>query len=150
MSTATVPETAPTQAAKNTAPKAKAAAKKKPAAAPKVELRALPENGRLPINYRQVLGALSLGAARTLTRPKISEWVEKTGISGTGDKLFNHRVSNETNTYRDLVARKWLSVTPLDVEGVTETVYAITPAGREALKKAKEYTKAKAKAAASK
>jgi hypothetical protein len=120
-----------TPAATTTAPEAKPAKAKK--AAPKKTKKTAAQASRVKLlkPTRQVLAVLSKGAC--LTRQTIAARVQ----SQLKDKLINNRISNESNTYRDLCSSKWIKVREMDVDGKTETCYEITASGKKALADAK-------------
>ena len=128
--TTEAPATTPAKARPKAKPTAKAKANKKPAKAAKPAARkATAEasaNGRprkeLRKPHLQVLRQLAK-APNGLTRPQVAERAVK-----AGESLYNGRISGETQTYADLVTKKY--VTPKDGEG--GTVYTITAAGKKA------------------
>jgi hypothetical protein len=90
---------------------------------------------------RQVLRTLAR-AKGPITRQEIARRVEQQ------DKLVNHRIANETITYRSLVEWGFIAVVETEVEeGIHEIGYEITARGRKAFGQANE---ARAKAEAEK
>lgn len=114
-----------------TAPKAakpkKPAAEKPAAKAAKKPAKAAPsKNGELSKSYLRVLGILAK-AKGPLTRAKVVAKVEAAGIS-----CYGGRISNESATYRDLIAAGLVREVSFDVDGKQETAYEATARGVKA------------------